>query len=102
MSWVKAAIEGIARHGEVRVRPSGDSMRGCIESGQRVTIVKADYETIIPGDVVFVQWKECNYILHLVLRKRDGRLLIGNNLGKINGWADGEAIIGKVVSIDGN
>ena len=77
-------------------------MRGCIESGQRVTIVKADYETIIPGDVVFIQWKERNYILHLVLSKREGRLLIGNNLGKINGWADGEAIIGKVVSIDGN
>jgi len=37
--------------------------------------------------------------LHLVKEIDGDRILIGNNLGKINGWIDGAAVIGKVTEV---
>jgi hypothetical protein len=45
-----------------------------------------------------VQWKG-NYLLHLVKEINGERFLIGNNLGKINGWVSAEAIRGKVIAV---
>ena len=73
-------------------------MRGRIEDGERVVIRSASYADLKVDDVVFVRWKG-NYLLHLVKELQDGRLLIGNNLGKINGWADGSDVLGKVVGV---
>jgi hypothetical protein len=47
------------------------------ESGRAPAEVK-------PDDVVLVAWKG-NYLLHLVKESTANQLLIGNNLGKING-----------------
>jgi hypothetical protein len=99
MSWVKEARTRL-QNGEVaRVRPIGGSMRGRIESGQLVTLAPAQISDIHPGDVVFLEWK-CNYLLHLVVEVEPERMLIGNNLGKINGWAPASAMLGKVVAIE--
>lgn len=98
MSWVKEAIEGISKGEEVSVRPVGGSMRGKIESGQLVTLKPSVYDEVEAGDVIFIRWKG-NYLLHLLIEKKDQQLLIGNNLGKINGWIPAAALMAKVISV---
>jgi hypothetical protein len=51
------------------------------------------------GDVVFVRWGD-NFLLHLVKELREGELLIGNNVGRINGWVSHEAVLGKVIAVE--
>jgi hypothetical protein len=46
-----------------------------------------------------VQWKG-NYLLHLVKEINGEQVLIGNNIGKVNGWADLSAIRGKVIAVE--
>ncbi len=43
--------------------------------------------------------KKGGFLLHLVNDVRDGRPLIGNNLGKLNGWVEATAVVGKVVAV---
>ena len=73
-------------------------MRGRIESGQLVTIEPIAPNAVSVDDVVFIRWKG-NYILHIVKDVEEDRLLIGNNIGKINGWADREDVLGKVTDV---
>lgn len=49
-------------------------------------------------DVVFIRWKG-NYILHIVKELGDQGLLIGNNVGKINGWASRNDVLGVVTGV---
>lgn len=99
MGWVNDARDGLAAGRTVQVRPLGGSMRGRIESGQLVTIAPVDPADVRADDVVLVARKG-GFLLHLVKEVADGRLLIGNNLGKINGWADSTAVVGKVVAVE--
>ena len=71
-------------------------MRGRIESGQRVTIAPVKLEQLAVGNVVFVRWKG-GYLLHLVKELRGDDVLVGNNLGRINGWAKKTDVLGVVV-----
>jgi hypothetical protein len=98
MSWVKEALESLERGQPARVRPHGGSMRGRIESGQQVTIEPATVTQLAVDDVVFVRWKG-NYLLHLVQELSDDRVLIGNNLGKINGWVSAQDVLGRVTEV---
>jgi hypothetical protein len=99
MGWVKDALKELESGQAVQVRPSGGSMRGRIESGRLVTLAPVDLQEIIVDDVVLVRWQG-NYLLHLVKEIKDGQFLIGNNLGKINGWVSAEAICGKVIAVE--
>lgn len=98
MSWVKDALEQLSKRQEVSVRPVGGSMREKIESGQLVTLKPTAYDDVETDDVIFIRWKG-NYLLHLLLEKKDQKLLIGNNVGKINGWIPAEALIAKVIAV---
>ncbi len=98
MTWVAEAREHLKQGRHASVRPQGGSMRGRIESGQLVTIAPATIADVQPGDVVFVAWKG-NYLLHLAKEVEPDRVLIGNTLGKINGWVTASAILGKVISV---
>lgn len=69
-------------------------MRGLIEDGQDVTLDPVAPEELAPGDVVFVRWKG-GFLLHLVKEANDTQLLIGNNLGKINGWVARGDVLGR-------
>jgi hypothetical protein len=97
-SWVKLALASLERGERVDVRPLGGSMRGRIESGQRVTLAPARAADVRVGDAVFVRWRG-GYLLHLVKRREGSRLLIGNNLGRVNGWVEGDAVLGRVVEV---
>src|SRR5260370_11317798 len=98
MGWVNDALEELAAGRHAQVRPSGGSMRGRIESGQLVTIVPIDAKDVRVDDAVLVGWKG-NYLLHLVKEINGEQFLIGNNIGKINGWVSSDAIFGKVVAV---
>ena len=95
MGWVTDALKELRAGRTAHVRPVGSSMRGRIESGQAVTISPVDPADVKADDVVLVAWKG-NYLLHLVTEATSDQLLIGNNLGKINGWVPRSAVVGKV------
>ncbi|MFO0825313.1 MAG: hypothetical protein U0792_19690 [Gemmataceae bacterium] len=99
MGWVNDARQGLTQGRTVQVRPFGGSMRGRIESGQLVTITPVDPVEVQVDDAVLVAWKG-GFLLHLVKEVKDGRLLIGNNIGKINGWVPASAVLGKVVAVE--
>ena len=99
MSWVKDAIAGISEGKDVKIRPYGGSMKGRIESGQLVTLTPATFDTVTENDVVFIKWKG-NYLLHLIKAKNESELLVGNNSGKINGWAPADCVLAKVISVE--
>ncbi len=98
MSWVKDALAALEAGEDAQVRPYGGSMRGRIESGQLVTISPVETEDVRVDDVVFVRWKG-NYLLHLVKEIGDEGFLIGNNLGKINGWVAQDDVLGAVTAV---
>lgn len=97
MSWVTEALAALGRGERASVRPRGGSMRGRIESGQRVTLEPATLARLAVGDVALVRWRRGSYLLHLVKAIQGDRVLIGNNLGKINGWVAGHDVLGRVV-----
>ena len=74
-------------------------MRGRIESGQLVTIAPIDPAAVSVDDVVLVAWRG-GFLLHIVKEVKGDQLLIGNNVGKINGWVPRSAVIGKVVAVE--
>jgi hypothetical protein len=98
MGWVNDARKELAAGRQVQVRPMGGSMRGRIESGQLVTLAPVDPSEVRVDDVVLVEWRG-NFLLHLIKEIQGDQFLIGNNLGKINGWINASAVIGKVVAI---
>ena len=75
----------------------GQSMTPILASGQAVIVspLKEDTE-INKKDIVFCKVKG-HYYLHLVHSIKDGRYLIGNNHGHMNGWIGRKQIFGKVV-----
>lgn len=98
MGWVNEALEKLSLGQEVEIRPYGGSMRGQIESGDLVTLAPVNAEDLQVDDVVLVRWKR-SYLLHVIREIRDDELLIGNNLGKINGWASRQDVRGKVIRV---
>lgn len=98
MSWVMQARDALRAGEAAQVRPLGGSMRGRIESGQLVTIVPVSADAVKVDDVVFLRWKG-NFILHLVKEVGPEGLLIGNALGKINGWASRDDVLGVVTDV---
>ena len=99
MGWVNDALQELRAGRSARIRPIGGSMRGRIESGQLVTLNPVDVSEIALGDVVLVAWKG-GYLLHLVKDVQGEQLLIGNNIGKINGWVHQTAVAGKVTHVE--
>jgi hypothetical protein len=99
MGWVTEALDELRQGKTVQVRPQGGSMRGRIESGQLVTLEPlADFSKLAVDVVVLVRWKG-NYILHIIKEIRENEVLIGNNIGKINGWAEWNDVIAIVTNV---
>jgi hypothetical protein len=98
MGWASSHIEQLSKGNTVQFRPSGNSMQGIIESKQLVTVVPATVDTVNEGDVVLCRVSGAEY-LHLVKAKdSQGRVQIGNNKGKINGWT--KAVYGKCIKVE--
>lgn len=102
MSWALPYIERLRCGHTVHFRPRGSSMRGRIESGQRVTVAPLD-RAPRPDDVVLCRVRgRC--FLHLIKAVRGHgprrRYLIGNNRGGLNGWVPLDAIHGRCIAVE--
>lgn len=60
-------------------------MSGKIENGQLVTVTPLAQHVLKIGDIVLCKVNGVQY-LHLVKAISGGRVQIGNNKGRINGW----------------
>ena len=74
------------------------SMRKAIKHGQTLTMSPiSDPSEILVGDKVLVKWRH-SIIFHLVGDIQDGKYLIVNSLGGVNGWVDASAILGRITN----
>ena len=99
MGWVNDALKELKAGRSVKIRPHGGSMRGRIESGQEVTLSPVKSEGLAVDDVVLVHWKG-NFLLHLIKEINGDQILIGNNIGKENGWVSFRDVFGKVTEVN--
>lgn len=99
MSWAKYAIEQLKQGQTVQIRPRGHSMTGKVNDGDLVTVTPVSTETLEVGDIVLVRVKGTDY-LHLIKAINQGRFLIGNNRGRINGWVGHNCVFGKAIRIE--
>lgn len=69
-----------------------------IKSRQLVTIEPCALEDLRAGDVAYCKVKG-NFYLHLVKQiGDDGRVLIGNNHGHLNGWT--RQVFGRLTAVE--
>lgn len=80
----------------VKTRLSGNSMAPRVKSRQLVTIEPYKLDDLQAGDVAFCKVRG-RFYLHLVKQVGDGRVLIGNNHGHINGWT--RQVFGKLTKV---
>src|SRR5712691_699281 len=99
MGGATRAREALTRGETVQLRPRGHSMTGRINDGDVVTVAPYDASSLHVGDAVFVRIHG-TFLLHLVKALQGDRVLIGNNRGKINGWVNKSAVLGKVTRVD--
>jgi phage repressor protein C with HTH and peptisase S24 domain len=99
MGWATGYIERLKSGESVSFRPRGASMVPLIRSGQLCRVEPIDGTTVSKGDIVLCKVKGHEY-LHLVKAVQGGRFLIGNNRGGINGWIGGQAIFGRLASVE--
>ncbi len=99
MSWAKYAIEQLKQGQTVQIRPRGHSMTGKVNDGDLVTVTPVPTDTLEVGDIVLVRVKGTDY-LHLIKAINQGRFLIGNNRGRINGWVGHNCVFGKAIRVE--
>ena len=99
MSWAKLAKEALVRGESTQIRPRGHSMKGKVNDGDLVTLEPCETEKLEVGDIVLVRVKGNDY-LHLIKAINNGRFLIGNNRGGINGWVGHNCVYGKATKIE--
>lgn len=97
MNWASNAIAELRLGKAVQIRPRGNSMRGKVESGQLVTLEPCPDPKV--GDLVLVKVNGAVF-LHLVKARDGARVLIGNNRGRINGWANVASVYGVATRIE--
>lgn len=99
MGWVNETLTAVRQGRSIQIRPSGGSMRGRIESRQRVTLAPFDPAVPAVDAIVLVRWKG-NYLPHLVKEIQGSQILIANTIGKVNGWVDVADICAIVTNVD--
>ncbi|MFI7004554.1 S26 family signal peptidase [Nocardia sp. NPDC050175] len=100
MGALDAVAARVAGGATVRIRPAGSSMVPLIRSRQLVTIAPVDPAKLAVGDIVLARVSGTVY-LHLVTAIAGGRVQIGNNRGRINGWTSPARVFGLCTEIEG-
>ena len=83
----------------VQIRPRGNSMKGKVNDGDVVAVEPCRPQDLSVGDIVLVRVKGKDY-LHLIKAINQGRFLIGNNRGGLNGWVGHNCIHGIATRVD--
>jgi hypothetical protein len=86
----------------VTFRPTGNSMVPLIQSRDEVVVAPVDTTRLAVGDIVLTRVAGSVY-LHLIkgIEPSKGRVQIGNNRGRINGWTSLDRVYGIAVSVGG-
>jgi hypothetical protein len=102
MGAMEAHAALVAEGRVVEFRPSGSSMVPLIRSRQLVTVAPVDPALVQVGDIVLVRVAGSTY-LHLVsaVDTAAGRVQIGNNRGRVNGWTNHARVYGICTAVDG-
>lgn len=104
VNWAATYIAALRRGETIQCRPKGGSMSGRIESGQLVTVAPVKWPTDVhEGDIVMVTigaWAYVHLVKEIAHVGREYQYQIGNNRGKINGWAPFSAIHGRVIKVE--
>lgn len=74
-------------------------MTGKVNDGDMVTVELRNTQNLQTGDIVLVPVKG-RVFLHLIKAVDQGRLLIGNNRGGVNGWVGSNGIYGIATKIE--
>jgi hypothetical protein len=99
MAWANNHIAKLQAGETVQFRPRGNSMAPKIESGQLCTVAPlGENDEIHVGDIVLCKVNGNQY-LHLVKALQGGRVQIGNNRGRINGWTSRQQVFGKLTKV---
>lgn len=99
MGWATHYIDTLKNGETVSFRPRGGSMKGKVESGQRCIVEPATEKDLKKGDIVLCKVNGSEY-LHLIKAIQGNRFLIGNNIGRINGWISFNSIFGKLIKVE--
>ena len=101
MGWADNYIKVLNEVGEVQFKPSGNSMTGKIESGDKVKVINYVGLVYEAGDIVLCRVSGNQY-LHLIsaLDKPTDRVQISNNKGFVNGWIKQSAIYGICIQVN--
>lgn len=99
MSWAKFAIEALREGRTTQIRPRGQSMKGKVNDRDLVTLEPCEIDNLKVGDIVLVRVKGKDY-LHLIKAVNQGRFLIGNNRGGLNGWVGRNCIYGIATKVE--
>ena len=98
MSWAQNAIESLKNGETVTITPRGNSMKGKVNSGSKVTLKPVGDMELKKGDIVLARVNGKDY-LHLIKGLGKKKFLIGNNNGHINGWTARKNIYGIAVEV---
>ena len=74
-------------------------MKGKVNDRDLVTLEPCETDELKVGDIVLVRVRGKDY-LHLIKATDQGRFLIGNNRGGINGWVGHNCIYGVVTKVE--
>jgi hypothetical protein len=99
MGWATFYIEKLRQNEVVSFRPRGNSMKGKVNSGALVTVEPVGERELEVGDIVLCKVRGSEY-LHLIKGIKPGEYLIGNNIGRINGWVSRNQIFGILTNIE--
>ena len=97
LGWADFAIKELQNGKTIIVKPTGNSMKGKIASGSKVTIEPIELDKLEINNIVLCKVKGRQF-LHLIKAIDKDRFLIGNNRGRINGWT--RIIYGKAIKIE--
>jgi hypothetical protein len=97
-----AAATTLSEVCEITISPKGSSMLPLIRSGDEVVVTWCEPSLLETGDIVLCKVNG-SYYLHLVkaVDAGRGRVLIGNNRGRTNGWCGLAKVYGIVTKIAG-
>lgn len=78
-------------------------MSGLIADGDMVTL--EPYQGTVPtvGEIVLARIEGRRFahlVLHQILERASGRVLVGNNHGRTDGWISAAEVYGKVIRVE--
>jgi hypothetical protein len=96
-AWKTAAVAALKRGEPISIRPTGNSMQGILEPGTPITLLPASNHPLRIGDIVLAELPRKHRIipvLHKIWDIRETEFLIGNAVGRMDGWIPRANILG--------